>query len=93
VDSPEYTSLNVASFAKIFMIVDFLCLLVQAVGGGLAGTAHSNKASNNGAYIMTAGVVLQRKFFPVLCYPPLFPFVSASSASPSSRSPYKVPCR
>jgi hypothetical protein len=48
------------SFAIIFMFADFVCLVVQGTGGGIAGTAGTEQGSNNGAYIMTGGVILQR---------------------------------
>ncbi|WWC88234.1 uncharacterized protein L201_003140 [Kwoniella dendrophila CBS 6074] len=56
---PEYTSLHSQSFSTLFIIADIVCLVVQAAGGGIAGTANTSSGSDTGAYIMTAGVVLQ----------------------------------
>ena len=63
VHSPMYSSLDIRSFRIIFITADVLSLIVQAAGGAYAGTANTSQGSNNGAYVMTAGVVLQRKLF------------------------------
>jgi hypothetical protein len=42
------------------MFADFVCLVIQGAGGGIAGTAATQKGADNGAYIMTGGVILQR---------------------------------
>jgi hypothetical protein len=59
--SGPYSILTPRSFAIIFMTADFVCLVVQGAGGGIAGTADTTAGANNGAYIMTGGVVLQRE--------------------------------
>ncbi|WWD21844.1 hypothetical protein CI109_106332 [Kwoniella shandongensis] len=56
---PSYVSLHPQSFSVFFICADFVCLLVQAGGGGIAGTASDQEGSNNGGYIMTGGVILQ----------------------------------
>ena len=56
-----YCVLTPRSFAIIFMFFDFCCLVVQGAGGGIAGTADTTEGSDNGAYIMTGGVILQRE--------------------------------
>ncbi|KAH1656061.1 hypothetical protein KXX15_006023 [Aspergillus fumigatus] len=44
----------------IFMMVDFFSLLLQAVGGGLAGAAFSQNSSPwPGTYTMVAGIIWQ----------------------------------
>ncbi|WVF72574.1 hypothetical protein IAT40_007391 [Kwoniella sp. CBS 6097] len=55
----SYSSLHSQSFSILFIIADVVCLVVQAVGGGWAGTANDSAGSDNGAKVMTAGVVLQ----------------------------------
>jgi hypothetical protein len=59
--SGVYSILTPRSFAILFMFGDFVCLVIQGTGGGLAGTAIDNAAANNGALIMTGGVVVQRE--------------------------------
>lgn len=51
------------SFTIIFIVADVVCIVIQGAGGGIAGTAETSSGADNGAYIMTAGVVLQREFF------------------------------
>ncbi|RHZ57057.1 hypothetical protein CDV55_103341 [Aspergillus turcosus] len=47
-------------YLVIFMTVDFFSLLLQAVGGGLAGAAFSKNTSPwPGTYIMVAGIIWQ----------------------------------
>jgi hypothetical protein len=73
-EGPEYSTVSTRSFSALFILADFLCLVVQGVGGGIAGTAATTAGSNNGGYIMTAGVVLQCKSIPLLL--PLSPLPS-----------------
>ncbi|WVQ68299.1 uncharacterized protein L199_006506 [Kwoniella botswanensis] len=56
---PSYVSLHSQSFSTIFVIADIACLVIQGAGGGIAGTADDKDGSDMGAYIMTAGVILQ----------------------------------
>ncbi|WVW85867.1 hypothetical protein I302_107905 [Kwoniella bestiolae CBS 10118] len=56
---PTYVSLHSQSFSTIFVIADIACLVIQGAGGGIAGTADDQDGSDMGAYIMTAGVILQ----------------------------------
>ncbi|WRT68177.1 uncharacterized protein IL334_005152 [Kwoniella shivajii] len=56
---PSYISLHNQSFSTLFIIADVVCLVIQGAGGGIAGTANTSAGSDNGAYIMTGGVVLQ----------------------------------
>ncbi|ORY29325.1 RTA1 like protein-domain-containing protein [Naematelia encephala] len=55
----RYCTLTPKSLSIAFMLSDFLCLIVQAAGGGWAGTADTSVDSNKGAKVMTAGVILQ----------------------------------
>lgn len=45
----------------LLMIADWVCLLVQAGGGAWAGTASTDAGSNQGAKLMSAGVIVQRE--------------------------------
>nr|XP_019006723.1 uncharacterized protein I203_00316 [Kwoniella mangroviensis CBS 8507]OCF70184.1 hypothetical protein I203_00316 [Kwoniella mangroviensis CBS 8507] len=56
---PSYVSLHSQSFSTIFVIADIACLVIQGAGGGIAGTADDRDVADTGAYIMTAGVILQ----------------------------------
>ncbi|WWC90923.1 uncharacterized protein L201_005861 [Kwoniella dendrophila CBS 6074] len=56
---PLYTSLHSQSFSIIFVSADILCLVIQAAGGGIAGSADDDDGADQGAYIMTGGVILQ----------------------------------
>lgn len=49
------------SFTVVFIVADVLCIMVQGIGGGMAGTSDTLRQANNGAYVMTAGVCLQRE--------------------------------
>ena len=57
----RYCIITPRSFAILFMLGDFLCLVVQGVGGGWAGTATESGDADKGALVMTAGVILQRE--------------------------------
>jgi len=59
--SGKYSFITPRSFSIIFIFSDFCCLVVQGAGGGIAGTANTVDGANTGAYIMTAGVILQRE--------------------------------
>ncbi|OCH96123.1 RTA1-domain-containing protein [Obba rivulosa] len=56
---PAYSRLSPRLYSRIFFTADFVCLLVQAVGGGIAATANTNSGANLGGNIMLAGIVLQ----------------------------------
>jgi len=59
--SDHFSSLTPRQFAALFISADWVCLLVQAGGGGWAGTAQTPEAANQGAKLMSAGVMLQRE--------------------------------
>lgn len=64
--SGRYSFVTPRSFSIIFIFSDFCCLVVQGAGGGIAGTADTVDGANTGAYIMTAGVILQRELTALL---------------------------
>lgn len=43
----------------MLMTADWVCLVIQAAGGGWAGTASDPAEANNGALMMSAGVIVQ----------------------------------
>ncbi|KAM0259116.1 hypothetical protein ACHAQJ_003487 [Trichoderma viride] len=47
------------TYAFTFMTCDFISLVLQALGGGLAATADDNSGAETGRAIMVAGVVFQ----------------------------------
>ena len=61
-----HCSITGASFETLFIFADFICLVVQGIGGGLAGTASTLDNANRGGYIMTGGVIAQ--LVVTLCY-------------------------
>lgn len=57
----RYCSLTPKSFSVLFCTYDFICLVVQAIGGAMAGTADTHEDADQGAIIMSAGVIIQRE--------------------------------
>jgi hypothetical protein len=39
--------------------IDFICLVLQGLGGGIASTANTDSSSNTGRNIMLAGLIIQ----------------------------------
>ena len=57
---PENSRIAALSYPRIFIPCDFVSLLLQAAGGGLASTAsHQNKDPSVGNNIMIAGLAIQ----------------------------------
>jgi hypothetical protein len=56
---PAYSRLSPKWYSILFVTCDFISLVVQAVGGGMAATAPDLTAANLGAHIMLAGIVFQ----------------------------------
>ncbi|KAI1620323.1 putative RTA1 domain protein [Exophiala viscosa] len=59
-----------ATYTLIFITCDFLALLLQAAGGGIAASANTNSMDNIGKWIMVVGVswqVVSLVLFAVLC--------------------------
>lgn len=50
----------------MLMTADWVCLVVQAGGGGWAGTAANLAGENDGAHLMSAGVIIQRLAYSLL---------------------------
>ncbi|KAH9945094.1 RTA1-domain-containing protein [Epithele typhae] len=58
----QYSRLSPRLYGRIFLTVDFIALVVQSAGGGLAATAESASGSKLGSNIMLAGIVFQLIF-------------------------------
>jgi len=56
---PAYSRLSPKMYSILFFTFDFISLVVQAVGGGMAATAADNTGAALGAHIMLAGIVFQ----------------------------------
>jgi len=56
---PAYSRLSPKWYSILFFTCDFISLVVQAVGGGMAATAADPAGANLGAHIMLAGIVFQ----------------------------------
>jgi hypothetical protein len=51
--------LSPRTYAIIFMCFDFLSLVLQGAGGGIAATATTRSSGNGGRYTMIAGLAFQ----------------------------------
>ncbi|KAH9944344.1 RTA1-domain-containing protein [Epithele typhae] len=64
----QYSRLPSALYSKVFFTIDFVALLVQSTGGGIAATAGPDHASSQlGSNIMLAGIVFQLASLTVFC--------------------------
>jgi hypothetical protein len=66
----RYAHFKPRTYMILFISADFLCLVLQAVGGALADTANTDTDEWNGVHIMIAGLSLQvgsLLAFSVLC--------------------------
>jgi hypothetical protein len=57
--STQYAHFKPRTYTIIFISTDFLCLVLQAVGGALADTAATKAEEWEGVHIMIAGLALQ----------------------------------
>ncbi|KAL1408651.1 hypothetical protein Q8F55_005464 [Vanrija albida] len=55
----RYTSITPASISWLFTFADFICLVIQGIGGGITGTANEYDQLKNGMNIMAIGVIAQ----------------------------------
>lgn len=60
----RYTSITSSSISWIFTFADFICLVIQGIGGGITGTSNDWDTFNHGIKIMAIGVVVQREHLP-----------------------------
>lgn len=56
-----YSSFTPRTISIGFVSVDIVCLVVQATGGALAGTSITPDQADEGAEIMSGGILLQRE--------------------------------
>ncbi|GAA6011490.1 hypothetical protein JCM11491_002804 [Sporobolomyces phaffii] len=57
--APHRSFLSGGTFKILFVIADVVSLVIQAAGGGLAGSARTEKGRDNGSQIMLGGIVFQ----------------------------------
>ncbi|GAA6008890.1 hypothetical protein JCM11491_003821 [Sporobolomyces phaffii] len=57
---PEYSPIRPSLYLVIFVICDFVAIVVQAVGGAMAAIALQNdESSSTGSWIMVGGILIQ----------------------------------
>ncbi|TBU35300.1 RTA1-domain-containing protein [Dichomitus squalens] len=64
---PQYSRLSARLYSRIFFTADFVALLVQSAGGGIAATADDSKTGQLGSNIMLAGIVFQLVSLSIFC--------------------------
>lgn len=83
---PDKSLLRPKSYLLIFLKVDFFSLLLQAVGGGLAGAAFSDLADPwPGTYTMVSGILFQ--LASTCAFTTLFEYVVYRALGPITRNP------
>lgn len=86
----EYSLLRPRWFSYIFISCDFISVLIQAIGGGVAGAALSQKTSTaTGTHIMVGGLSFQ-VFSMTLFYCLLTEFVIKSFFDDTKKVPFSV---
>jgi hypothetical protein len=55
----RYSFIHPLSYTIVFVVGDVISLVIQAIGGGQASAAETNKAANDGAKVMVGGVMFQ----------------------------------
>ncbi|KAI0375047.1 RTA1 like protein [Pilatotrama ljubarskyi] len=63
----RYSRVSPRLYSRIFFTADFIALLIQSVGGGLAATSGTVEGSNRGSNIMLGGIVFQLVSLSVFC--------------------------
>ncbi|KAJ6571290.1 RTA1-domain-containing protein [Mycena capillaripes] len=63
---PCYSRIPQKWYSRIFVSCDFVALVVQGLGGGLAASADDEAGANLGAHIMLGGIVFQ--FVAIIVY-------------------------
>ncbi|KAG8895977.1 hypothetical protein FRC01_012094 [Tulasnella sp. 417] len=63
----EYSRLRPRTYSILFITADFAALIVQAVGGAAAASAETPEASERGANIMVAGIIIQMAAITLYC--------------------------
>jgi len=70
-------------YALTFMVCDFISLLLQGTGGGLAATSNTNSGSDAGVNVMIAGLAFQVASLALFMTVSLDFIIAARKASPS----------
>ncbi|KAJ3488236.1 hypothetical protein NLI96_g2982 [Meripilus lineatus] len=55
----RYSRLSPQWYSRIFLSCDFVSLIIQGAGGGIAATANDSAGSNTGSKIMLGGILFQ----------------------------------
>ncbi|KAH9923180.1 RTA1-domain-containing protein [Epithele typhae] len=55
----HYGRLSSRLYSRVFLSIDFICLVVQSAGGGMAATAKDHAGGILGSNIMLAGIIVQ----------------------------------
>lgn len=55
----DFSLLSPRTYIIVFCSIDFLSLLLQAIGGGIASSSNTVEGSDNGSHIMVAGIFVQ----------------------------------
>ncbi|KAI0639449.1 RTA1-like protein [Trametes polyzona] len=63
----EYSRLSPGLYSRIFLTCDFVSLVIQAIGGGLAASADDADTSKMGSNIMLGGIIFQLVSLSVFC--------------------------
>jgi len=56
---PQYSRFSPKQYATIFIVIDIVALVVQAIGGGAASSASTDAGASTGAKIMEGGIIIQ----------------------------------
>ncbi|KIO15842.1 hypothetical protein M407DRAFT_201910, partial [Tulasnella calospora MUT 4182] len=63
----EYSRLRPRTYSIVFITGDFIALIIQAIGGAAAASADTPEASERGANIMVAGIIVQMAAITIYC--------------------------
>jgi len=64
----QFSIISPRLYLYIFCTCDFISLVIQAIGGGIASGAETVDVRNLGTHIMVAGIVFQLATLTVFCY-------------------------
>ncbi|EEB07494.1 hypothetical protein SJAG_02581 [Schizosaccharomyces japonicus yFS275] len=66
---PDYSILRPKLYAIVFISCDIVALVIQAVGGGIAGSSSTNQHTmDTGGNVMLAGIIIQLIGLSLFCY-------------------------
>ncbi|KAK9463503.1 RTA1 like protein-domain-containing protein [Lipomyces oligophaga] len=67
---PAFSRVRPWTYSRVFIVLDVVCLVLQAAGGGIAASADGEKEAQHGTNIMVGGLALQvavTTIFFILC--------------------------